>query len=136
LAGVSNYSPSVSKSGSLCFSSPTRDVNNKGKSYYFKWTGDHYEEPKILSLNGVGNVRDPSISPDERYIIFISGHDIYISYRDGDGWTAGQKLGPQVNDGGANSSPCVSPDEKTLYYSSSNSKGILMIPINISKNIN
>lgn len=136
LAGVSNYSPSVSKFGSLCFSSPARDLNNKGKGYYFKWAGDHYAEPKMLSLNGAGNVRDPFIAPDERYIIFISGHDIYISYKNGDGWADGQKLGPQVNDGGANSSPCVSPDGKTLYYSSSNSKGILMVPVNISKNIN
>jgi Tol biopolymer transport system component len=133
LEGIDNYAPSVSSSGTLYFFSPRRDINHKGKSYYAKRTGDHYDEPKVLSLNGANGVRDPFISPDERYLIFVSGNDLYISYHNGDEWSAGQKLAPQVNNGDGNSSPYVSPDGKILYYSQNHAPGILMIPVNISK---
>jgi Tol biopolymer transport system component len=136
LEGIDNYAPSVSRSGTLCFFSPRRNVNNKGKSYYTKWLGDHYDEPEVLSLNGANGVRDPFISPDERYLIFVSGNDLYISYHNGNDWSAGQKLSAQVNNGDGNSSPYVSPDGKMLYYSQNHAPGILMIPVNISKNIN
>jgi Tol biopolymer transport system component len=131
LEGINNYAPSVSRSGMLCFFSPRRDINNKGKSYYTKWKGDHYDEPRVLSLNGSNGVRDPFISPDERYLIFVSGNDLYISYHNGNEWLAGQKLGSQVNNGGHNYSPYVSPDGKMLYYSQDHTPGILMIPINL-----
>lgn len=134
LEGINNYAPSVSRSGTLCFFSPGRDINNKGKSYYAKWLGDHYDEPKVLSLNGANGVRDPFISPDESYLIFVSGNDLYISYHDGNDWSAGQKLSAQVNSGDANGSPYVSPDGKMLYYTANHAPGILMIPVNISKN--
>jgi Tol biopolymer transport system component len=131
LAGIDNYAPSVSRSGTLCFFSPHRDVNNKGKSYCAKWQTDHYEEPKVLSLNGANGVRDPFISPDERYLIFVSGADLYISYHNGNEWLSGQKLSSNVNNGDGNGSPCVSPDGKMLYYSANHAPGILMVPINI-----
>jgi Tol biopolymer transport system component len=133
LEGIDSYAPSMSSSGTLYFFSPRRDINNKGKSYYAKWMGNHYDEPKLLSLNGANSVRDPFIAPDERYLIFVSGNDLYISYRNGDGWSAGQKLGPQVNNGDGSSSPYVSPDGKMLYYSQNHAPGILMIPVNIPK---
>jgi Tol biopolymer transport system component len=134
LERVNNYAPSISRSGTLCFFSPSRDTLYKRKSYYAKWLGDHYDEPKPLLLNDA-EVKDTFIAPDERYILFANGNDIYISYRDGNSWAIGQKLGPQVNDGGTNAAPYVSPDGKILYYSSSHTKGILMIPVNIAQNI-
>jgi Tol biopolymer transport system component len=132
LEGIDNYAPSVSRSGTLYFFSPHRDINNKGKSYYAKWEGDHYGEPKVLSLNGTNGVRDPFVSADERYLVFVSGTDIYISYHKDNEWSAGQKLGIQVNNGRTNYSPYVSPDGKMLYYSVDGIKGILMIPVSIN----
>jgi hypothetical protein len=119
---VNNYAPSVSNSGTLFFYSPLRD-KNKRNSYYAKWLGDHYDVPKELSLNGDNEVSDPFVAPDESYIIFVSGNDIYISFRQGDNWSAGQKLGPQVNNGDASWDPTVSPDGKMLYYTSARLKG-------------
>jgi len=132
LEGIDNYAPSVSSLGTLCFFSPHRDINNKGKSYYTKWQGNHYNEPTVLSLNGPNGVRDPFISADEHYLIFVSGTDIYISYHKANDWSAGQKLGRVVNNGKTNYSPYLSADSKTLYYSVDNTKGILMIPVNIN----
>jgi len=100
-------------------------------AYYTKWLGDHYDKPKLLALNGNSDVYDPYISPDESYIIFSSDKNLYISYRQGDGWTAGQKLSATVNTGSWNGGPSVSPDGKMLYYSQQNAQGILMIPLTI-----
>jgi Tol biopolymer transport system component len=133
LSGVDNYAPAISRSGTLYFFSPRRDINNKGKSYYAKWLGDHYDIPKVLSLNGSNGVKDPFISPDERYLIFASGNDLYISYRNGNSWSSGQKLGPEVNNGDGCSGPYVSPDGKALYYSQNHAPGIMMIPVHIAQ---
>jgi Tol biopolymer transport system component len=132
LEGIDNYAPSVSRSGTLYFFSPRRDISNKGKSYYTKWQGNHFDEPKVLSLNGSNGVRDPFISADEHYLIFVSGTDLYISYHKADEWSVGQKLGPQVNNGNTNYSPYVSADGKMLYYSVDKTKGILIIPVDIT----
>ena len=120
LDGIGNFAPSVSKSKDLCFFSPQRDKSGKGRSYYAKWLGDHYDEPKMLVLNGDEEVGDPCVAPDESYIIFVSGNDLYISYRKGDAWAQGQNLGPQVNSGESNYDPTVSPDGKNAVIYTSN----------------
>jgi Tol biopolymer transport system component len=121
--GIGNYAPTVSRNRDLCFYSPQRDKAGKGKSYFAKWMGDHYSEPKTLMLNGNEEISDPCIAPDESYIIFVSGNDLYISYRHGDGWGAGEKLGPQVNDGSSIYDPTLSPDGKMLYFTSTRIRG-------------
>jgi hypothetical protein len=85
--------------------------------------GDHYAEPQPLNLNGVEEVGDPCVAPDESYIIFVSNNDLYISYRKGDTWAKGQKLGPAVNDGSSNYDPTVSPDGKMLFFTSTRVRG-------------
>lgn len=130
LEGVNNYAPAVSKSGTLYFYSPNRDIKNKS-TYYSSWLGDHYADPLLAQVNGDGGVHDPYISHDERFLIFASGGDLYISFKRDGNWKERQKLDGQVNDGGKNSSPSLSPDGKILYYSSSHENGILMIPVKI-----
>jgi len=131
LNGINDYAPAVSKSGTLCFCSRGR-VGKKGMgAYYVKWLGDHYDTPKLLALNGDNDVYDPFIAPDESYIIFSSDHCLYISYHKENGWTTGEKLSEQVNNGKSNNSPYVSPDGKMLYYSQEDAPGILMVPVNI-----
>ncbi|MDB5089587.1 MAG: hypothetical protein JWR09_3581 [Mucilaginibacter sp.] len=130
LDGVNNYAPAISRSGTIYFYSPNRDINNKS-SYFSTWVDDHYSTPVLVPIAGDGGVHDPFISPDERYLIFASGGQLFISFRKNSQWMERQKLDSQVNDGSKNSSPCVSPDGKTLYYSSSRENGILMIPVNV-----
>lgn len=123
LDGLSNYAPSVSNAGTLYFCSRDRE-NNKGMaSYSAKWLGDHYEKPALLPLNGKDESQDPFIAPDESYIMFLSGNDIYYCGKDGDTWQPAQKLGPQVNNGDSNSSPYISRDGKIMYYTSSRIQG-------------
>ena len=164
--GVSNFGISVSRSGDLYFCSRDRGGHNGMSSYSAKWMGDHFDKPQLLALRGNEEVQDPFIAPDESYLMFESGPDLYICYKKDNGWSEAQKLGANVNNGDYNSSPCISPDGKMLYYSSGRIKGlfkprdpkgkplnydelteemnsvfngqdnILMVPVNIPKNIN
>ena len=164
LNGVNNFGISVSRSGDLYFCSRDRGGHSGMSSYCAKWLDGHFDKPRLLALRGNEEVQDPFIAPDESYILFESGPDLYISYKIGNDWLSAQNLGKQVNNGDYNSSPSVSPDGKTLYYSTGriqglykkrNPKGralnydelldemstvfngednILMIPINLRKN--
>jgi len=134
--GVVAYAPCLTNKGTVAFCSRNRDGNKGMGGYWAKWQGDHYEKPRQLKLNGDSDIFDPYISPDERYLLFASGGSLYISYRTGDDWTQGTKLGPQVNDGTDNGSPYVSPDGKMLYYSSYKVQGIMMVPVTIPNQIN
>jgi Tol biopolymer transport system component len=129
--GAPTYAPSISTKGTICFCSRDRNGNKGMRGYMSIWKSDHYEAPVLLRLNGDSEIYDPFIAPDERYIIFASDKNLFISYRQGDGWSAGQNLGTRVNNGSDNGSPYVSPDGKLLYYSSSATDGIMMIPIHI-----
>jgi Tol biopolymer transport system component len=131
LPGFNDYGPSVSGKGTVCFCSRNRDGHKGMGGYAAKLVNGHYEKPELLALNGDNEIYDPFIAPDERYIIFVSNNELYISYRKGEGWTQGEKLGPEVNNGNGNFDPYVSPDGKTLYYSQDKAPGILMVPVNI-----
>lgn len=83
-------------------------------------------------LNGNEPVFDPFIAADERYILFSSDNALYISYRTDQGWSPGEKLGPQVNEAakaGMLWGPSISRDGKTLYYNGGTTEGIDMIPV-------
>ncbi len=121
--GKGNYAPSVSQRGTLYFCSRNRDGDSGMNSYCAEWLGDHYARPILVRFSGLSESQDPFIAPDERYIVFLSGSDLYISYRNGKEWGVPENLGPEVNDGSGNSSPYISADEKTMYYSSARIKG-------------
>ena len=124
LDGIGNYAPTVSRSGDLFFYSPRRDQAGKAKSYYVKKESDHYGNPQPLLINGDEEVSDPLIAQDESYIIFVGGNDLYISYRQKDNtWTKGQPLGLAANDGSSIYDPTLSPDGKTLYFTSNRIAG-------------
>lgn len=130
--GFVNYGPSISASGTICFCSRDRDGNKGMHAYLCRWSGNHYENPQLLALNGNDPTYDPYIAPDERYILFSSDSALYISYRNDKGWSQGQKLGPQVNEAskaGMLWGPSISRDGKTLYYNGGTVDGIEMISI-------
>lgn len=130
--GFVNYGPSISAAGTICFCSRDRNGDKGMHTYMCRWTGDHYEKPQLLILNGAEPTFDPFISPDERYILFSSDNALYISYRTDHGWSPGEKLGPEVNEAAKTGmlwGPSISRDGKTLYYSGGTSDGIEMIPV-------
>ncbi|HTR28738.1 MAG TPA: hypothetical protein VMH27_05680 [Puia sp.] len=130
--GFVNYGPSISASGTICFCSRDRDGNKGMHAYMCRRSGDHYEKPQLLILNGNESTFDPYIAPDERYIVFSSDSALFISYRRGQSWSPGERLGPQVNEAAKSGmlwGPSISPDGKTLYYNGGTADGIDMIPV-------
>jgi hypothetical protein len=130
--GFVNYGPSISASGTICFCSRDRDGDKGMHAFICRRAGDYYEKPQLLILNGNEPTFDPYIAPDERYIVFSSDNALYISYRMDQGWSPGEKLGPQVNEAskaGMLWGPSISLDGKTLYYNGGTVEGIEMIPV-------
>jgi hypothetical protein len=130
--GFVNYGPSISASGTICFCSRDRDGDKGMHAFMCRREGDHYEKAQLLILNGHEPTFDPYIAPDERYIVFSSDNALYISYRTDQGWSPGEKLGPQVNEAskaGMLWGPSISRDGKTLYYNGGTVEGIEMIPV-------
>lgn len=94
-----------------------------------RWTGDAFAEPERLPAT-VNHPRafdaDGYVAPDESFLIFASRGradglgvtDLYVSFRDGDGWTEAVNLGPGVNSPGVDGSPFVTPDRAMLYLTS------------------
>jgi len=123
LDGINDYAPTVSKNGTLYFCSIGRGGIKGWSSYSAKWLGDHFDKPQLIVVPGTDEIQDPFIAPDESYLAFINNNEIYISFRDGNGWGTAQKLSAQVNDGNGISGPYISADGKTLYYSSARVRG-------------
>lgn len=135
---VNDYAPSVSSNGTLFWCSRDRDGTKGMQSFYAGWLGDHFDTPRQVIVKGAKEIQDPFIGPNEKYLVFLDGNDICISFRNGSDWTDAQKLPKQINSGEDCSSPCISPDGKMLYFSSSRSRGfykrdIKNAPLNIDE---
>jgi hypothetical protein len=126
---------SVAKNGNLYFSS-TGNTGNLDL-YCSKFVNGKYQKPDSLggAINSVYGESDPFIAPDESYILFSStgrpdaasgtgasaGYqrsDLYISFHKEGKWTTAKNLGPSINSPAEESSPWVSRDGKTFYFTS------------------
>ena len=123
LAGIGNYGPSISAKGTLFYCSRRKGLKGM-QSFYTAWLGNHYDNPRQVIIPGAAEIQDPFIAPDESYIVFLNGDNLDISFKHNGLWGDAQDLGPVVNTGEGNSSPYVSRDGKTLYYTSSRLKGL------------
>jgi Tol biopolymer transport system component len=118
--------PSVAANGNLYFSSSRQgDL----KIFCSKWSNGEYDAPEILSdaVNSDGANLEPAIAPDESFLLFAStragglggGADLYISLRKNGAWTPARNLGPKINSSAYDGRPCISPDGKYLFFTSS-----------------
>ncbi|HLY68363.1 MAG TPA: hypothetical protein VKR53_01465 [Puia sp.] len=123
LRGINSAGPSVSENGTLYFCSVNRDGHPGWGSFSSRWNGREYEKPILLKIEGAETMMDPFVSFDEKYLIFASGNDLYISFKKNKDWSRAIKLPTSVNNGNANQSPSVSRDGKILYYSSARDRG-------------
>jgi Tol biopolymer transport system component len=119
-----DYAPSISADGTLYWCSPNRDGNRGMQGYYARWLGEHFDEPKLLSIRGVAHIQDPFIAPNGKYLVFLNGRDLFVSMRQQESWSTAVKIGPPVSSlGDYIGAPYVSRDGKTLYFTSARRKG-------------
>ncbi|HEY0156933.1 MAG TPA: hypothetical protein VGF28_06515 [Thermoanaerobaculia bacterium] len=124
-AAYDNY-PAVSTNGTLYFGSERPGGKGGIDLYRARLVDGRYAAPENLgdAINTRAVEADPYIAPDESFLIFCStrpgGHgdgDLYISYRNGDSWTAPVNLGATINAAEFDYTPIVSPDRKRFYWS-------------------
>lgn len=105
-----------------------------GCDLYFSYTEkDGWSQPVPFgaTINTPGFEGMPSLSPDNKELFFVSereggygGKDIYVS-RFADGlWQVPENLGPEVNTPYDETAPFISPDNKTLYFTSNGHPGL------------
>lgn len=85
-----------------------------------------WSEPQPLSdVNSDGDDLGPQPTSDGASLYFYSnrpggqgGYDLWVSYREGDRWTAAINLGPDVNSPYNEYSPALAPDDSALIFAS------------------
>ena len=83
-----------------------------------------WQTPQLLPFNTARQESGVAADPDGRWIVIASegrgglGHaDLFVVARDGDGWREPVNLGPEVNTRYREDSPEVSPDGRSLFFS-------------------
>ncbi|MGQ1908514.1 OmpA family protein [Marinifilum sp. RC60d5] len=105
------------------------NLNLEGKSelniYTSRFNGKSWDKPELFLFSGKNySIGHPSISPDGRFLYFISnmdggygGTDIYLCRKQGFAWSKPINLGPTVNTAGNEMFPFIAADNY-LYFSS------------------
>jgi hypothetical protein len=122
------YYPTVTRDGTLYFSSTREGGAGAGDIYRARRVDARYAEPENLgdSVNARNFDGDPYIAPDESYLLFVSygraggagDGDLYISVRREGAWSKAENLGPGINSSALDFCPIVSPDGKSLFFTS------------------
>lgn len=97
-----------------------------GNNQYTKWRtipGSLNEEPKKGAI---------TLSPDGEWMIFaadfsgrgLGSFDLYITYWTNEGWSEPMNLGDKINTEFWETTPSLSPDKRTLYFTSNRPGGI------------
>ena len=118
-------------------------VANDGTMYYWTYTRgegmgfyrgqigadgvlrDTVDADPLLFPND-GGENNPYIDPEKRFMLFATWgrddgygkEDLYLTTREGDGWSAPVNLGPTVNSDGSDTHPYVTPDGERLFLTS------------------
>ena len=117
----STYSPSIAADGTLYFMRPN-PITHKFQLFEAE---AHYAEIRELAFSDGSNTDvDPAIARDGSFLIFGSGRhakkdiDLFITYRTKDSWSDPSYLGDSINSPQSDAEPRLSPDNRTLYFSS------------------
>jgi len=122
-----NY-PSVTKDKTIYYMSRREGGIGSTDVYRSRNLDGKYGDAENLGpvINTEDRDIDPFIAADERYLIVcqekeggIGGLDLYVYFRNQDGsWTDAINLGEDVNSPSSEARPCVTPDEKYLFFTS------------------
>ncbi len=104
----------------------TRQINQNEDFYRSYLKNNQYSPAEALTknINTTYNEGAQCISPDGEFLFFTGCNrpdgngrcDIYVSQREGKGWSKPVNLGPPVNTKGWESQPSLSSDGRTLYF--------------------
>jgi hypothetical protein len=121
--------PSLSGAGNLYFFSEREDGRGEDDIYISEWIDGQFSKSKNIGESINTNLKevDPSIAPDESYLIFCRreegrGWDLFISFKKADGtWSMAKNMGDQINSDASEFCPSISADGKYLFFTSTRS---------------
>lgn len=118
------YAPSVVRDGSVYFMEASGE-KQRFRLYRSQFAGSIYQSPAAVSFStGDATDVDPAVAPDESFAIFGSSRkpalsiDLFIVFRRNGVWGEPVHMGTEVNSPGSDAEPRLSPDGKTVYFSS------------------
>lgn len=125
---ANEFYPSIAKNGNLYFTASYMEGKGREDIYCAVFENGQYTTPVSLdnNINSPHDEFNAFIDPDERFILYSSWGrpddkgrgDLYISIRDSnDHWLPAKNL-VILNSASLDYCPFVSPDKKTLYFTS------------------
>jgi outer membrane protein OmpA-like peptidoglycan-associated protein len=106
----------------------TRRVNGNEDFYESHFENGHWTKALPLpgDINSNLNEGASNISQDGQWLIFTGCNfpygygscDLYISYLTPEGWSKPENMGNRINTESWESTPCLSPDKRDLYFAS------------------
>ena len=119
------FAPCVVADGSLYFMEAVGE-KHRFRLFRSQWQAGEYQAPQPVAFSdGSETDVDPAVAPDESFAVFGSGRkpaqgmDLFIVFKDHNGsWQTPQHLGTVINSPGSDAEARLSPDLKTLYFSS------------------
>ncbi len=119
------FSPAVTADGSLYFMKPVRDT---GRFHLYRSTyrNGEYQTPEAVPFGAADSVSDvdAAVAADESFVVFSSRRapakamELFIVFRNNGIWGEPRPLGAEVNRGSYSIESRLSPDGRTLYFSS------------------
>lgn len=123
--GASVYAPSISANGAVTFMKPDPATKRFRLYHAMRRPDGNYDAPVPLPFStGETTDVDPAMAPDESFLVFGSGRaparsmDLFIVFKRDGRWGEPKHLGNDLNSEGSDAEPRLSPDLKTLYFSS------------------
>ena len=124
---TSIFAPSVVADGSLYFMDSNLETG-RFRIYRSQWRNGEYQTPEDVGFSdGTSSDVDPAVAPDESYAVFASsrppagksvGMDLFIVFRRNGNWETPIHLGYTINSPTSDAEARLSPDGRTLYFSS------------------
>lgn len=118
------YAPSVVGDGSLYFMEAD-GAAHRFRLFRSQFSDGAYQSPEPVSFStGEATDVDPAVAPDESFAIFGSSRtpaqsiDLFIVFRKNETWGEPIHMGTEINSRGSDAEPRLSPDRKTVYFSS------------------
>jgi len=117
--------PSVSNDKTLYFFRRFETENQNYEIMYSEYENGDYSAPVRMgkAINTQWEEWDPVISPDGSFLIFCSKRpssfgqdDLYVSFRNVDGWSEAVNLGSAVNSEQSENRPFITADGQYLFY--------------------
>lgn len=119
------YAPSVVSNGSIYFMEASGE-KRRFRLFRSQFTNGVYQSPETVSFStGDATDVDPAVAPDESFAIFGSSRqpaaqsiDLFIVFHKNGVWGEPVHMGTEINSPGSDAEPRLSPNGKTVYFSS------------------